>query len=174
MSSKSWLPIDPLRFNSPWGRGARWDKVSQYVSTGQGLFHHIKQWKFVFFMYEIAGRNFQKLKEEDSSTIAESEWPQAARNLGIFFPKQSSKQVWDLLIMCCIIYSALVMPFRFCFSANAEGWMLIFEAVISMIFLFDLFSCFNTAYLHHERWVVSRSRIAGRCTMAHPRTFYEY
>ena len=45
---------------------------------------------------------------------------------------------------------------------EAHGLVLVFEAVISLIFFLDLFACFNTAYLEHERWVVSRSRIAGR------------
>ena len=89
-------------------------------------------------------------------------WRKAAAQHGIFFPVSRSKQAWDIIIMACILYSAVLMPFRFCFAVEAHGMMLVLEAVISLLFFVDFFACFNTAYEDQERWVIARSRIAGR------------
>jgi hypothetical protein len=64
--------------------------------------------------------------------------------------------------MFLIIYSAIVVPFRICFSAEAEGIMWTLEVVASFIFIVDVIFNFNTAYFKEEKLVISRQRIVSR------------
>ena len=72
------------------------------------------------------------------------------------------KQVWDVSVMLCILYSAVVVPFRICFRADAVGSMWLFEALMSILFVVDLGLSFNTAYLQDGEWVHERVAIARR------------
>ena len=76
--------------------------------------------------------------------------------------QSSFKQWWDLGLMLCIIYSALVVPFRIAFQAEAVGQLWVFEASMSLFFLTDLVLSFNTAYMHEGVWITSREQIAKR------------
>jgi hypothetical protein len=77
-------------------------------------------------------------------------------------PDASWKEKWDLFILALILYSAIVVPFRICFQAEAEGLVWDVEVGISLAFMLDMVLTFNTAYRVDERWVVSRRKIASR------------
>jgi len=65
-----------------------------------------------------------------------------------------------MLILVMIMYSAIMVPFRICFDAEAVGYMFIFEQCVTFVFITDVLFNFNTAYLDDTRWVISRPRIA--------------
>lgn len=75
---------------------------------------------------------------------------------------EPAKQGWDLVIMVCILYSAVTVPLRLCFRAKAEGNMWTFEASMSLVFLADLCLAFNTAFLREDEWVTDRKEIRDR------------
>ena len=88
---------------------------------------------------------------------SDAEWPKH-----LIKETSASKQRWDLGLMLCIIYSALVVPFRISFHAEAEGLLWVFEASMSLIFMADLVLSFNTAFLLEGNWVTSKREIAKR------------
>ena len=81
---------------------------------------------------------------------------------GVFLPTQPWKELWDLWILGFILYSAVMVPYRICFSAPAEHYMFWLEQGVTVSFIIDVCFSYNTAYMEDERWVVSRSKIAIR------------
>ena len=86
-----------------------------------------------------------------------NEWPAF-----IFKETNPIKEKWDLVILGCILYSAMVVPFRICFRADAEGALWVMEACISLLFMVDLVLSFRTAYLVYGEWVTDQRQIAKR------------
>jgi len=81
---------------------------------------------------------------------------------GVVLPTQPWKEIWDLWILGFILYSAVMVPYRICFSAPAEHYMFWMEQAVTISFIIDVCFSFNTAYMEDERWVISRPKIAIR------------
>lgn len=79
------------------------------------------------------------------------------------YPNAIRKTRWDFFIMACILYSAIIVPIRVCFDADAEGLEWLLEALISLCFLADVALTFLTAYFAEGRWVTDRTLIARKC-----------
>lgn len=90
------------------------------------------------------------------------ERPVTHHHLPTHLPLTAHKMRWDMVIMLCILYSAIAVPMRLCFRAEAEGAMLAFEATMSLVFLTDLALAFNTAYLVDGDYITDRRLIAKR------------
>jgi len=102
---------------------------------------------------------------EDHEYLLEEEWAHHGVNSSsnyVIYPDARLKEVWDFGVLLAILYSSVSVPFRFCFSSNAEGSLLVFEIAISLFFCVDVLFNFNLAYLIDEKWVISRPRIAAR------------
>ena len=94
---------------------------------------------------------------EDDEYLLEDEWDEA--DTYVFNPRSKWKETWDMGVLLFILYSAVVIPFRICFSAEAVGWMWDFEVFVSLFFIVDVIFNFNTSYNIEDKWVISRSRI---------------
>ena len=105
-----------------------------------------------------AGKPEDVLKEHEY--ILEEEWGETDE--WIINPKSQWKEAWDLGVLFFILYSAIVVPFRICFSAEAEGLMWQFEVFVSIFFLIDVGFNFNCAYQVEDKIVISRRRIMVR------------
>lgn len=81
---------------------------------------------------------------------------------GVFLPIQPWKELWDLVVLVFILYSAVMVPFRICFDSPALGWWFWAEQLVTGAFLLDVCFNFNTAYMVDDRWVISRPQIALR------------
>ena len=80
----------------------------------------------------------------------------------IVYPHEVWKERWDLVIMVLIMYSAVTVPLRVCFSADAQGQVWAFEVAMSFCFLFDLSVTFRLAYQDVQgAWVTDRGAIAS-------------
>ena len=79
---------------------------------------------------------------------------------GLLFPVGAWKFRWDLLMLSLIIYSAVTVPFRLGMDHSAEGGWWIFEVLVSLCFLTDIYLNFMTAYLDGDQFVLDRSMIA--------------
>ena len=72
----------------------------------------------------------------------------------------SWKERWDLMILTLILYSAVVVPFRVCFDAEAVAVVWLVEVAISLLFCADVALSFFTAFVRDGVWVTSRAAIA--------------
>lgn len=81
---------------------------------------------------------------------------------GVFLPIHAWKEMWDLWILVLILYSAVMVPYRICFSAMAQEYMYYFEQGITVSFIIDVLFNFNTGYFDNEKWVLDRGKIARR------------
>ena len=105
---------------------------------------------------------------QEHEYVIEDELPHVACLIN---PKSSWKETWDIGVLVFILYSAIVVPIRICFSAEAEGYMWDLEVAISLFFITDCIFNFNTAFHIEDKWVISRKRIAlnylaGACHVA--------
>ena len=80
----------------------------------------------------------------------------------VIYPKSRWMETWDPFILSFILYSAVVVPFRICFDAEAVGFMWDLEVFISLFFTMDVCFNFNTAYPLDDKWVISRRRIVTK------------
>ena len=94
-------------------------------------------------------------EEEEEST-------RSARDACVFLPTDTWKERWDILILLFILYSAVTVPYRICFSANATGMTLWAEDFMMVAFIIDVAFTFNLAFIEGDQWVYSRERIAVR------------
>ena len=80
----------------------------------------------------------------------------------IIFPTDDFKVAWDFTMMFLILYSAVTVPFRIAFKADAEGIVWLFEVFVSVVFMGDLVVSFNTSFqnIGSDTWVTSHSAIA--------------
>ena len=80
---------------------------------------------------------------------------------GVIVPTDGSwKSTWDIYMLLLIIYSAVAVPFRVCFSADAEGILWLFEAVVmTFSFIADVYFSFFTAFFDNGEWVTDLKRI---------------
>lgn len=84
------------------------------------------------------------------------------RPWGIILPTDSWKETWDVVVLQFILYSAVMVPYRICFDASASGYMFIFEQVVTLSFMADVYMNFNQAYMDDEKWIMDRGKIAYR------------
>jgi hypothetical protein len=96
--------------------------------------------------------------EGDGGSVRLDMWRQ--EKTSVIFPVHGYKEAWDTGMLLLILYSAVVIPFRVCFSSEATGAFWAFELLLSIFFIIDLILNFNTAYQEEDRWIVSRPRIA--------------
>ena len=80
----------------------------------------------------------------------------------LIMPSSPRKQQWDVLILLCIIYSAVVVPLRVTFDSEAEGNMWYFEVGMTFLFIIDVILNFNTTVfdLATGQWILERAAIA--------------
>lgn len=83
-----------------------------------------------------------------------------------FHPDSTSRISWDMIAMLFIIYQSLEVPFRLCFEVPLSGGWVIFDFIITIIFFFDIFVCFNTGFYSHgvlvrSRWQIFKNYLKG-------------
>ena len=79
----------------------------------------------------------------------------------LIYPENLYKEHWDNFVTLLLIFSCVVTPYRIALvSEDTLDWT-ITNAVIDIMFLIDIFLCFNTAY-YDEDFVT----IDSRCTIA--------
>ena len=103
-----------------------------------------------------------QLSTEPEPTQVEDEEDEDEKIRGIILPTYQWKEHWDVLILVFILYSAVTVPFRICFDADAVGYMFIFEQVVTFSFIIDVCFNFNQAYMEDDKWVTDRGAIAVR------------
>ena len=81
---------------------------------------------------------------------------------GLIMPLGTWKEKWDISILMLILYSAVVVPVRVCFDADATGIMWLFEVTMTFCFILDMIFTFNQVYFDNAtgQWVTSRKDIA--------------
>lgn len=54
-------------------------------------------------------------------------------------PQSTAKLVWNLVIICLLLYTATYMPYRICFiDDESTGFFLAFEYMVDILFALDI------------------------------------
>ena len=105
----------------------------------------------------------EKNRLKASKFVSADKWEEATTV--VWFPPAPGKRLWDMLVLLVLLYSIVVEPFRIGFNHNATGYAYIFETFGSLIFISDILSTFNTAYLEAhlegDSWVIDHCTSAG-------------
>ena len=90
----------------------------------------------------------------------------ALRCRGVIIPENGSwKQKWDIVMLIVILYSAVVVPFRICYNAEADGAVWVFEVLVSISFIVDMIFSFRTAFEQESAWITSPRKISKKYLM---------
>ena len=147
---------------NPWRQVKCWDHLKYF-------WKHMCRAIYVCIV-PASSRHFGKSGDElDDGTEYETDSEGAPherelRSRCLVLPTSFWREWWDLLLLALIVYSAFMVPLRVCFSADATGYWLGFEIIISIIFVLDIVANFNTVFFDpiKGKWVLSRRRIAKR------------
>lgn len=60
-----------------------------------------------------------------------------------------------------IIYQAIVIPYRLCFEAEAEGYMVYVETTIDVCFMLDILVQFNTGFYRQGKLINNRKEVVS-------------
>ncbi|TMW66208.1 hypothetical protein Poli38472_003973 [Pythium oligandrum] len=59
-------------------------------------------------------------------------------------PDTKYKRAWDILVTLCVVYTAIVVPYRVCFKRDASGGLAAFETSMDVAFFTDIILNFIT------------------------------
>ena len=62
-------------------------------------------------------------------------------------PVSAPRCRWDLFIVCCVLYNAVVLPFRLGFGDDTFGPLSILDCLIDVMFLVDIWLNMNTGFI---------------------------
>ncbi len=77
-------------------------------------------------------------------------------------PENPKKIYWELFILALTVVCTFVLPLAVIFRWESQGWLFIFDVVITVFFSVDIFLNFQTAYEEKRRMVTDRKLIAKR------------
>lgn len=79
----------------------------------------------------------------------------------MLYPEHQIKIFWDLFITLVLLFACLVTPYRIAFIAKDDQAWNIIDAVVDVLFVFDMILIFNTAYYDNNyRLIDNRKQIA--------------
>lgn len=100
--------------------------------------------------------------EKEDAEEQVDEWPS-----GLLHPFGTFRTLWDSLSAIAISYSALMVPYRMAFALEPVGGSLVFDRMVDISFIMDIFFTFFTGYHdaqdseRADEMVVDRGAIAN-------------
>lgn len=76
-----------------------------------------------------------------------------------FRPETPARILWDIFLMLVIVYQAISVPFRICFSVPVTGAWVSLEFTFTLVFILDIFVNFNTGFYMKGELVMTRKLI---------------
>jgi hypothetical protein len=122
---------------------SRWNKITTGVKMGSALTALTAQ-----VGMERAQLNKMRRKSMKHAMKKREAGP-TCRNC-VLHPRSLFRQRWDTLLFAMLMYCAFVVPFRLGFDVTAKGFMLVWESLVDVWFLFDVVLNFRTGYLLDE------------------------
>ena len=74
------------------------------------------------------------------------------------YPEDEEKVYWDALMAVVLIATCIVTPIRIAFYNEEETLWVIINYTIDILFLFDMFVIFNTAYYDEDFQIVDKRK----------------
>ena len=69
--------------------------------------------------------------------------------------------MWEIAGLFFIIYQSILIPFRLCFEADAEGTWWYIETSIDICFILDIFVQFNSGFYKKGNLINNRKEIVN-------------
>ena len=69
----------------------------------------------------------------------------------VWDPRSTGRLRWDAVVVVCVLYNCLVLPFRIGFGDDEFGPLSILELMVDLIFITDIFVNFRTGYFTFDR-----------------------
>jgi len=105
---------------------------------------------------ELPGKDIEsadKQKSPDQSNVYKTE-AVVGKKPWLVHPDNPRKMKWDLLLATLIIYSVISVPFSIGFDADPQGFILVLNIFVDVMFFFDMCVSFCTAYFDVDGQVV--------------------
>ena len=69
----------------------------------------------------------------------------------VWDPRSTGRLRWDAVVVVCVLYNCLVLPFRIGFGDDEFGPLSILELMVDLMFISDIFVNFRTGYFTFDR-----------------------
>ena len=66
------------------------------------------------------------------------------------YPNTQWRQLWDVVILCLVMYTAIVIPFQYAFNEGQSLAWFVVDSVVDVLFIADVFVNFRTAFMLHR------------------------
>jgi hypothetical protein len=106
-------------------------------------------------------------RDTNGTILTSSEIPEEIMRRWIFVPSSQRKIMWDLLLGAIIVYSVLVITYRFSFNVDPDTSMTAVDGCVDVLFLVDMIVSFRTAFLDADGvlntlpWDITRNYLKG-------------
>ena len=91
--------------------------------------------------------------------IPADDWEKWVGRVDVYFPNESWKLSWDVVLLFAIVYSCVTVPFRLGMDKPAEGGWWIFETIVTFFFIADLLLAFRVSVLKGDELILDRTMI---------------
>lgn len=85
----------------------------------------------------VLGSDEEEIYEHTLQLIAQHT-SSNSNDIFLFDPDSQGSAAWQVAGLYMIIYQAIVIPYRLCFEAEAEGYMVYVETTIDVCFMLDI------------------------------------
>ena len=80
---------------------------------------------------------------------------------GLILPSNKKKQLWDILIMMLLLYTAIFVPIKVAFFEETSDSLFAFELIVDLLFIIDIIVTFFSVVEDKRGNVITeRSKIA--------------
>ena len=69
----------------------------------------------------------------------------------VWDPRSTGRLRWDAVVVVCVLYNCLVLPFRIGFGDDEFGPLSVLELMVDFVFITDIFVNFRTGYFTFDR-----------------------
>ncbi|QDZ21193.1 ion transport protein [Chloropicon primus] len=69
----------------------------------------------------------------------------------VWDPRSTGRLRWDAVVVVCVLYNCLVLPFRIGFGDDEFGPLSVLELMVDVMFITDIFVNFRTGYFTFDR-----------------------
>lgn len=106
----------------------------------------------------VLGSDEEEIYEHTLQLISQHT-SQNSNDMILFDPDSQGSAAWQVAGLYMIIYQAIVIPYRLCFEAEAEDFMVYVETTIDVCFLLDILVQFNTGFYRQGKLINNRKEV---------------
>lgn len=129
------------------------------IKSGKMDKHDHKKMQKEYQRFVRKRTTFSSTFHKSCHTLSEKSKEVFLKATEVLYPDNRFRLFWDLFLMLLILYELLMVPLRLSFDFTEPRAMQIWEIILNVMFICDIFINFNTGYYSKGLLVMERRRI---------------